>query len=315
MKPCCNIHALAASARMANIPGVLGNVWLGIALAAPTMTSVHKGPFWCMAATLAMAGLCLYLAGCFLNDWADRSWDARHRPERALPQALFAPGIYLSVTMVFCLLGCGLAAAIALPCLLVALAIVICIGLYTWMHKRSVWSVVPMGLCRALLPVLGFTGCLAWIQTSAASCAALVACSCGLFFHIVGLSLRARGESIPRPMPGGIALAGILFPLAAASMLLATFLLFSFPIWLCISGLMPYAFWTGFCQTVARTPVTAHVSGALAGIPLLDWIVLLPLALAPGFDVWSNPIAVLCLCYPPIAFFSGRSLQRLAPAT
>jgi hypothetical protein len=116
-------------------------------------------------------------------------------------------------------------------------------------------------------------------------------------------------------MPGALARAGILFPLAAASMWLASFLLFSFPIWLCISALLPYALWTAYCQTSARAPVAAHVSGLLAGIPLLDWIVLLPLALAPGWDIRAKPFAVLCLCYPPLAFLSGRFLQRLAPAT
>jgi uncharacterized membrane protein len=56
----------------------------------------------------------------------------------------------------------------------------------------------------------------------------------------------------------------------------------------------------------------------LAGIPLVDWVTLLPMALiwmqlerVEAFDLMFS-IAVFL---PPVAFVVGRVLQRVAPAT
>jgi hypothetical protein len=66
------------------------------------------------------------------------------------------------------------------------------------------------------------------------------------------------------------------------------------------------------CQTIRRKPVSVHVSSLLAGIPLVDWMVLLPISLSLGS--W-NPFAIACFAIPPLAFISALLLQRLAPAT
>jgi 4-hydroxybenzoate polyprenyltransferase len=319
MRPATKFHALSATGRIANIPSVVGNVWLGIALAAAARGGLPDGHFWGLAAALGLAGMCLYLAGNFLNDWADRDWDAAHRPERALPQALFAPGIYLSVALACGTLGLSIAAAVHPRCLVVALVIGLCIVLYTRVHKRAAWSVIPMGLCRALLPVLGWAG----FATPAASqldgrgpaTAAVAACACGLFFHIAGLSLSAKHEATDPPAGGGSGLSRVLFPAAALAMLLASYLLLSLPLLFCVLGLLPYGLWICLGLAFFRTPVQRHVANLLAGIPLVDWIVLLPLALTLGADQRAQPLPSLCLLLPPLAFCSGRLLQRLAPAT
>jgi hypothetical protein len=56
----------------------------------------------------------------------------------------------------------------------------------------------------------------------------------------------------------------------------------------------------------------------LAGIPLVDWVTLFPMAL-----IWMHldrvdpfdPMFSIAVYLPPAAFVIGRMLQRVAPAT
>lgn len=303
-----HFRALAASARLANVPSVAGNVFLGVALATSAGGLGTIETLLVPTTLLVWSGVFLYLAGNFLNDWADRGWDEIHRRERALPSGLFTPSTYFLAACAFGLLGLCTAAAVRPQCLVVALMIVVAIVIYTWSHKWAAWSVIPMGSCRALLPMLGFAG----FGVPQGFPIALIACSIGLFFHIVGLSLSARGESMATAPTGLLRFSKWLFPVAALSMFFATWVGLACPLDVSIFGIFPYALWIALCLTVFRKPVHRLISNLLAGIPLVDWIVLLPLALvatAPG------GLAIGCLIGPPIAFLAGKALQRLAPAT
>lgn len=316
-------QALAATARLANLPSVAGNVWLGIALgAAADGWATHDHP-WQRALTLGAAGACLYLAGNFLNDWADRDWDARHRPERALPRALFPARFYLWLAFGCAALGLAAAASVHRGCLGVALLIALSILLYTWSHKRTLWAVIPMGGCRALLPVLGFAG---WAAPGVSFATplpghsvewsgAVAACAAGLFCHIAGLSLSARYESQAQPQPPTAALraARSLFAAAALAMGLANTLLLALPLLPGLLALLPYGLWMALCLSVFRHPLARQVGNLLAGIPLVDWIVLLPLG---GLAIGTcGPLAAMCLGFPPLAVLAGLLLQKFAPAT
>jgi len=306
------LQAVAASARLANIPSVISNVWLGIAVAVWADGWPPDGQAVGRAAWLVLAGVGLYLAGSFLNDWADRDWDTRHRPERALPRAVVPAGYYLTAALGCLALGCGAAATVHRASLLVALLIGLCIVVYTLLHKRSAWAVVAMGLCRALLPVLGFSGFVAALGTPAAWLLGGLGLSAGgVFCYVAGLSLRARGEALAGLAPkaaGGIARWAVA---AAVAMTLAVRGCLALPFLTCLPGLLSYGLWLTLCLTVFRQPVRRQVSNLLAGIPLLDWIVLLPLAMAGG----AVNLAVICLVLPPLAVVGGKLLQRLAPAT
>jgi hypothetical protein len=61
--------------------------------------------------------------------------------------------------------------------------------------------------------------------------------------------------------------------------------------------------------------VSRHVSRLLAGIPLIDWMALLPLSLPSLAMTGTLPFTAACLFVPPLAFVSALLLQRLAPAT
>jgi 4-hydroxybenzoate polyprenyltransferase len=303
-----HFRALAASARLANVPSVAGNVFLGVALATSSGGLGAVEALCIPLALLVLSGVFLYLAGNFLNDWADRGWDEIHRRERALPSGLFTPRTYFLAACAFGLLGICSAAAVHPQCLVVALIIVVAIVIYTWTHKWAAWSVIPMGSCRALLPVLGFAGFAAPQGFSIA----LIACAFGLFFHIVGLSLSARGESIATAPTGLLRFARWLFLPAALLMFFAAWVGLACPLDVSLLGVFPYVLWIALCLTIFRKPVHRLISNLLAGIPLVDWIVLLPLALvaaAPG------TLAIACLIGSPCAFLAGKALQRLAPAT
>ena len=301
------IHALLSTARVANVPSVASNVWLGVVIGMIRYGTLEIP--WKAAACLAIAGVLLYVGGNFFNDWMDRAWDARHRPERALPRGLFPPGLYAGLAPALGLLGVLLAGWISLPAGMVAAAIVFWIVIYTVLHKRTAWAVIPMGLCRALLPVMGCVAFFPYLD-------GIWPAACGLFCYIMGLSLSARYESMPEP-PMRVAV-------MARSLLLATAVLVAWgnrgllldPLF-SVAGALPYLVWTSVCLRFRRKPVPLLVSSLLAGIPLVDWMVLLPvsLMLATHGSAGVDTYVIACFAIPPLAFISALLLQRLAPAT
>lgn len=293
------IRALAATARLSNLPSVVSNVMLGVLL-----VGTESGVAFVIA-----AGVCLYLCGGFFNDWADRQWDAARRPERALPRGLFPPMAYLVAGLATAACGLIAAAFVSWLALAVAAAIALCVVIYTWLHKKSAWSAVFMGLCRALLPMLGWAAAADFTMLPAVLLAGLA-----LFFHVAGISLFARSESLPltakRANPGHWCFAG-----SALVMWLCAYLILGLPPASALIGLLPYALWTGHCLFL-RMDTAQRVAGLLAGIPLVDWMLLLPIhitiaSLLAGDD-WLTGI---CLWLPPLAFLAGKALQRYAPAT
>lgn len=321
MSPRQKLHLLLASARVANLPSVVCNVWLGVALGVIFCPPIQ--PYWPAALQLASAGMLLYVSGNFLNDWHDRHWDAQHRPERALPQGAFAPGLYLGLAIACALTGLALAACTSPASGVVAALIVICIVIYTGWHKRAAWSVLVMGLCRALLPLLFFiqwplggiwTG--AWPSAGYPQLVFISSTALALLLHVAGLSLLARSEAGgPAPVPTWFD-GRLLLGLSGLSM--AGFFLCHRPL-LGLLGLLPFGIWLGLCFTRFRRPVPKLIAALLAGLPLLDWVFLLPLALWllrwTGQPTHPPCFALTCLLLPPLAAISGRLLQRLAAAT
>jgi hypothetical protein len=317
------IRPLLATARIANVPSVVSNVWVGIAIGAIMQRWEHGGePVWLHALIVSLSGVCLYIGGNFLNDWHDREWDAKNRPERALPSGLFPPASYLLIALICGAIGILLALIVAWECAVVAALIVIFISIYTRWHKKAAWAVIPMGLCRALLPVMGFVGFAAVVRFRLAPEFGLPTPSMFITYHalalliyIAGLSLGARHESSPHPSTAALAAskAALVF-----SGLLAAGLWVSLNWKAGIFGFLPFAVWMILCLTKYRRPIPVHVSALLAGIPLIDWIAMLAycLLLPPlSYPAVIHPYVIACLIIPPVAFITGRLLQRLAPAT
>jgi 4-hydroxybenzoate polyprenyltransferase len=285
---------------------VVSNVWLGLVFGG-MVPGLH-------AAAMTAAAVCLYLCGTFLNDWADQAWDAERRPERALPRGLFAPVSYLAVSVGLAIAAIGITLGTAPRALAPAVLILANIGLYTWLHKKSAWAVVPMGLCRALLPVMGFSAG----ATPSLMPAVLVA-GLGLFCHVAGISWLARDEAMPQSFPRWHRFPRLhpaiwCFAACAVIMTCGALWILRLPPAACLIAVLPYALYTAHAL-LPRYHIAARVSALLAGIPLVDWILLQPMYLVGASAVSGTAAVGICLWLPPMAFIAGRLLQRIAPAT
>jgi 4-hydroxybenzoate polyprenyltransferase len=298
------LYALLATARIANVPSVVSNLGVGVLLG-----SLGTGGDFSWPWALTLAAVLFYVSGNFLNDWADREWDIVNRPERALPRRLFWPHQYLGFACAGIAVGMILAAIYGWRAVIVSAALVGFIVLYTKVHKQAAWSVIPMGLCRACLPALGYVGVRGGIGGSMLFPAA------ALLLYIIALSLSARWESKAEVPEGKKLLSRML--LLAAGVVAALLPMMVMPLvgWI---GMVAFFMWMLLCVTKYRSPVPAHVSALLAGIPLVDWVTLLPMVL-----IWMHlerveafdPMFSIAVFLPPAAFLLGRVLQRVAPAT
>lgn len=298
------LYALMATARIANVPSVVSNLGVGVLLG-----SLGTGEDFSWPWGLMIAALLFYISGNFLNDWADREWDVQHRPERALPRGLFGSQFYLGFACAGIAVGMIIAALHGWRAGVVSAVLVGFIWLYTKVHKQATWAVIPMGLCRACLPVLGYVGVRGGISGSMLFPAA------ALLLYIIALSLSARWESKAEVPEEKKFLSRML--LLAAGLVAALLPMMAMPLvgWI---GMVAFCMWMVLCFSKYQSPVPAHVSALLAGIPLVDWVTLLPMAL-----IWMHldrveafdPMFCVAVFLPPVAFVLGRVLQRVAPAT
>ena len=339
---------LLATGRVANLPSVLSNVWLGWALGAFAVTWTWFGPFFDPVRFLisGLAGACLYLGGCFLNDWKDAKWDREHRPERAIPDGRMSSPLAGTIAAGLLLAGLVLAAAISMPCLVTASVLVIAIVIYTAIHKRTRWAIVPMGLCRALLYPLGFLaacsysappedpagflgygdsshdtsvvlffGLIEWQTTmeevdliNGSTIVAIT--SLGLFAYIAAISLIARFESRGTLHRSYLIIGLGLILVAACAHTYSWFPHHRVP---SLLALIPLVTLTIIAARRAPGNVGGAVGSLLAGIPLLDLVTAGPLAVALFTDHPDS--ALFWGLLPVVCFLLALLLQRIAPAT
>jgi 4-hydroxybenzoate polyprenyltransferase len=304
------IHALLASARVANLPGVIGNVWLGAALAlsstggTPSWDDARPGVLGCVI----LAAVGFYLAGNLANDWADRGWDARRRPERALPRGWFRPRTYLAAALALTVCAMGLVSVAGPSALAAGVTLLTSIAAYTAWHKRSAWHVVWLGICRALLPLMGAIATGASWHASESLITAIV----GLSIYIIGLSLAARNEAVATDTSRGPLLPTLLL-LPVLALLLIRPPTVS-PI-ITIASILPYAWWMRHCLRWRRDHGKLPIGNLLAGIPWVDWMFLLPVGITSANYGIIHPFLLLCLLLPPAAFAASLLLQRIISAS
>lgn len=307
------IRPLLDSIRLPNLPSVLSNVWLGAALAAASLPDSAHPSIWPATLLCMVAGLSLYIAGNLLNDWHDRFWDAVHRPERALPSGILPPPLYLGLGLGLTVAGIA-AAAIAHPLSgVVATAIATAVFAYTRFHKAHPSSVLLVACCRAGLPLLLPAAILVPQSIPPVAWVALASKPSAILIYVTALSLAARLESaprteIPRRMNPGLALLA-LPPLLMALKLPAT------PATTALIAVMPCALWLLHAILKQRHPVPRLVSSLLAGLPLLDWVALLPLGLLLRTTPDAHGLGTISLALPPAAFLAALTLQRISKAT
>jgi 4-hydroxybenzoate polyprenyltransferase len=181
-----SVKALLLLGRVSNLPTVWSNclgAWLLAGGALLESADVQRFAWLIAGSTL------LFLAGMFLNDAFDVQFDREHRPERPIPSGDITAKAVWALGIVQLLLGLGCLVYVNTLATLCALGLAGSILVYDWLHKRTAWSPLIMGLCRLLLYLL------AGATATGSLGLTVVLSALALWSYIVGLSNIARRES------------------------------------------------------------------------------------------------------------------------
>jgi len=236
--------------------------------------------FWPLAALL-LAVSAIYVGGMILNDAFDAEWDAQHRPTRPIPSGVVSRQAALFAG--FGLLLAGAAGAILVRYLrmgtdvglfaVIVLALVACVLVYNRWHKGVVWAPVVMGLCRALLPILGAAlGGESILGTLTGPWELYLLAAATLWAHTFGLTWVARHEATDGVPPAWTAWALYVVPLPLALYSAFRDLGDRFMAW---PILAMFIAWIWFSNRRHPLPagVPGRVSDRLAASPFLDYLV------------------------------------------
>lgn len=335
---------LLAIGRVANLPTVWSNVVVGFLIASSVTHGIRfPDPSFCgdldHLLILLVATTCAYLFGTFLNDWKDSEFDRENRPERAIPSGrwsrtsigLFALFLGSASLGGFAYLGLALT-HLLVPILGVALLASILV--YTYIHKKTPMAIVPMGLCRSLLYLLGFFSISSPVvfnlslspsisdRLTGNQFLVLLLMSMGILSYVAGLTLAARFESRPEQMrvPRAFLWFLIFLPFLTHTwwwiwqrppFLVGWHL--AIPVLLC---LLPFLAWTTRALFVLKKSIPDFVSRALAGLCLLDLLAYAGIAATIHTGWIALDSAPLYLALIPLScFIFALLLQRVAPAT
>jgi UbiA prenyltransferase family protein len=266
--------------RVSNLPTVWTNVLVGTVLAGGQWQNARTG-------IVLVAMSLLYVGGMYLNDYFDRTIDARERPDRPIPagdisaNAVAATGFGMLGGGVVLLAAAGAAAAVT-GLILAGLIIA-----YDLFHKGTPTSPVTMGLCRAFVyfgAAAAASGAVSWL---------IALTGFALLAYVAGLTYAARQESLDR--------VGNLWPLLllSAPMILAL-PAFRQGAW-AIAITLALIGWTAYAiYLLARRPMAGAVPRAvgalIAGISLVDAAFLASVgAIMPAFIAAAGFAATMIL--------------------
>lgn len=297
---------LLAMSRFANLPTVWSNGILGALVGFGSFHQVgHVCPICLTLIGISLS--CLYLGGCFFNDWHDFDFDQKTRPDRPIPSGRWPRQTILIFALVLMGAGLALSAFVTPVSGLFAAGIIICILAYTKWHKVHPASFFFMAGARALIYPTAAFSFLSWEQFTSLtpqSWAFFPVLALGLGGYILGISLTARAETSKDPVSD----AQKIFPILC---LCSPILFFSGPL-LAQSppaALPPLALFIAILAFIVRRLRATHdvgqfVSRALAAIPLVDFLVVF--FIAPHLIFW--------IIVPALAL-AALGLQKIAPAT
>jgi 4-hydroxybenzoate polyprenyltransferase len=277
------MRALLVLGRVSNLPTVWSNCLAAWLLAG--------GGTWPQFGLLCLGATLLYTGGMFLNDAVDEGFDRRYRPERPIPSGQISTSTVWILAILWLVPGWAVFFVLGRMAVQLALALLVAIVLYDFVHKRTTFSPFLMAACRFLLYLLAAASARGVVSS------ALVWRALALAAYIIGLSYLARGESTGnRLAPWTILL--LLTPIAVAFVqpLSAPLLIGT-----AAAVLAAWLAWCLLTRASWRIPfLPKSVAGLLAGIALVDWLA----AAGHGYAIVFLGLFVLALF-----------LQRVAPAT
>ena len=298
-----NLRPWLILSRGSNLPTVwsstmagwlLGTYWISKASTFPLglteggSTEVALWPLpWLLLAVSA-----IYVGGMILNDVFDAAWDAQHRPTRPIPSGQVSADTAYVVG--FSLLLAGAVGAVAIRILharsfplgsdernnnyageavLVAGLLVAAVLVYNRWHKGVVWAPVVMGLCRALLPILGLV--VAGVSLDSLGWPGrlfVLLCSFTLWLLTFTLTWVARHEATDSNPPAWTSWVIYLVPYPAMLALYGLRISSLLILPICLI----YMAWIWFSDRRHPLPagVPGRVSDRLAAFPILDYLIL-----------------------------------------
>ena len=270
------LRAWLVLTRGSNLPTVWSNLFAGCLLGyAYTSHYPHATGLLLSLAGLLLGVSLIYVGGMILNDAFDAEWDTERRSTRPIPagvvsarSAFIIGGLAMFFGAWFTVaasLGGHRAITFALVVLLVAGVLV-----YDRWHKGVSWAPAVMGLCRLLLPLIGFFavgGLDGGPHLEGWNLVPLCAHPLVLWLLTFSITLVARHEAGPGTPPRW-----------------AEWLLYAVPvplIWVSPAGFHKYAFigcvlfwtWIFFSNRRHALPggVGCRVADRLAAFPLVDF--------------------------------------------
>lgn len=248
--------------------------------------------FWPLA-WLLLAVSAIYAGGMILNDAFDAEWDAQHRPSRPIPSGVVTRQAALLAG--FGLLFAGAAGAIIVRFLRMAavpevasgkqgtevglfaaivLALVAGVLVYNRWHKGVVWAPVVMGLCRALLPIMGAAlGGESILKTLTNPWELYLLAAATLWAHTFVLTWVARHEATDGTPPAWTAWALYVVPLPLALYAAFRVLGNGFMAWPVLALFIAWI-WVSNRRHPLPAGVSGRVSDRLAALPFLDYLIM-----------------------------------------
>lgn len=270
--------------RGSNLPTVWSNVlagWLlaqGLRLPPLGVEAWKQAPdpiAWGSLLLLLLGVSLTYVGGMILNDAFDARWDAERRSTRPIPAGLitvrdaFRAG-WGGLAAGFVLTVAAAPVGTRLSVTVVAMLLALCVIVYDRWHKGVSWAPAVMGLCRALLPAIGFlvVGESIFLPPVADSDRIIFAHMFALWLLTFAITLVARHEATGGSV--GRWVEGLLF-IAPLPLLWAVGLFWPWVVlWFAI-----YGWW--LVRSNRRHPlpggVGARVADRLASMPLIDAMV------------------------------------------
>ncbi len=280
------LRALLILGRVSNLPTIWSNCltgwWLG------GQGCPHKLPYLILGASL------LYVAGMFLNDAFDATFDRQYRKERPIPSGAISRRAVWVIGFVLLSIGAALLFLVAARTGIFGLALGACIVLYDAVHKHVSFAPVLMAACRFLLYLVAASSGFNSVPGIA------IWCALALASYIIGLSYLARRESMPGPLQNWPILF-LAFPIVLAliinagefrkeALIVAAIL----AVWILRS--IRYTIWE------AKPQIGRTVSSLLAGIVIVDWLAV------PDVRQYLSIVFIAL-------FLLALALQQFVPAT
>lgn len=281
--------------RVSNLPTVWTNVVVG--------WLVGGGLFGPQIGWMIAGVSLLYWAGMTLNDAFDVDWDKAHAPERPIPKGDISVKATWIIGVVQMLAGAALIIGKTDASLAVLAGLIAAILAYDWIHKKWKGAVLIMGLCRALVYLLGWTAARSDMQLAAAS-PLVYLLGIGVLLYIAGLTLVARGERDEKSN-GLAALPRVLLLIPSAFPVMVLYCEQSLDIThaLLFGGIIISSAWIIFVRTLLSAgKIPQGIGFAIAGIALYDAVVAFYIDWRAG---------VFCL----VCFGLALVAQRVIPAT